>query len=133
MERLHRPQVQRLCAALWCLSWLAVAALLLLPMPSGAPNHTDLVAHVVLFGGMAFTTVAFSHHSGRLALLALATLAAATALEFGQNLVPRRSFDEVDLLANLAGAVIGYVLAVITLHWLILPARPQLEGTPAGG
>ena len=111
-------------AALWALAWLGVAVLLLSPLSAAGPTHSDLVAHFLLFGGMAFATVSFSHRAGQLAGLTLATVAGATALEFAQQLVPYRTFDLTDAAANALGATSGYALALVVLLLWIRPADP---------
>jgi VanZ family protein len=133
MTLLLRPRVRRGCALLWCLAWPGVAALLLMPVSVPAPQYSDLVAHFVLFGTMAATTVTFGRSNGQLALLTLGTIAAATALEAVQGLVPYRSFDPLDALANTFGATVGYALATIVLELVIRPADPALRAQRAGG
>jgi VanZ family protein len=111
-------------AALWALAWLGVAALLLSPLPAAGPTHSDLVAHFLLFGGMAFAAVSFSHRAGQLAGLTLATVIGATALELAQELVPYRTFDLIDAAANALGASSGFALALTVLTLWIRPADP---------
>ena len=127
MARLFDPRTRRMFATLWALAWLGVGALLLSPLSAGGPKHSDLVAHFLLFGGMAFATVTFSHRAGQLAGLALATVAAGTALEFAQRLVPSRSFDLTDAAANALGAGSGYALALVVLLLWIRPADPARQ------
>jgi VanZ family protein len=127
MARLFDPRTRRIFAALWALAWLGVVVLLLSPLSAAGPTHSDLVAHFLLFGGMAFATVSFSHRAGQLGGLTLATVAAATALEFAQRLVPYRSFDLTDAVANALGAVSGYGLALVVLLLWIRPADPSLR------
>jgi VanZ like family len=113
------------CAALWGVAWLGVAAVLLLPLRVPAPAGGDLLAHFLLFGAMAFATVGFSRRPRQLACLALATIVCATALEFAQGLVPYRTFDPIDGVANSLGALAGYVAALLVLCYVIRPAAPR--------
>jgi VanZ family protein len=132
MARLFDPRTRRTFAALWGLAWLGVAVLLLSPLPAAGPKHSDLVAHFLLFGGMAFAGVSFSHRIGQLAGLTLATIAGGIALEFAQQLVPFRTFDLIDATANAIGAASGYGLALVVLLLWIRPADPSLQaGRPA--
>ena len=116
---------------LWTLAWLGVVALLLSPVSAAGPTHADLVAHFLLFGGMAFGAVSFSHRPGQLAALALASVAGGTALEFAQRLLPYRSFDLTDAATNALGATTGYGLAVVVLLLWIRPADPTLRPSRA--
>jgi VanZ family protein len=72
--------------------------------------------------------VGFSRRPGQLACLALATIALGTALEFAQDLVPYRTFDPIDLVANSMGALAGYAAALLVLYFLIRPAEPRYGG-----
>lgn len=121
-------KAMRVCAGLWGAAWIIVAAALLLPLGVPAPAGSDLLAHFLLFGAMAFGTVGFSRRPGQLACLALATIACATALEFAQGLVPYRTFDAIDAVANGAGALAGYIAALLVLYWVIRPAAPRYGG-----
>jgi VanZ like family len=118
-------KAMRLCARLWGGAWIGVALALLLPLGVPAPGRTDLLWHFLLFGVMAFATVGFSRRPGQLACLALATIACATALEYAQGLVPYRTFDPIDAVANSAGALAGYVAALLVLYYVIRPAAPR--------
>ena len=126
MERLlFDRRGQLVCAGLWGAAWLGVAAALLLPAAVATPDRTDLVAHFLLFGAMAFGAVGFSRRPGQLAWLALATVALGAALEFGQKLVPYRTFDMIDAVANGVGALACYASALLVLYYVIRPAAPM--------
>ena len=129
MARLLFDQRARLvCAVLWGAAWLGVAAALLLPLGVSTPGRSDLAGHFLLFGAMAFGTVGFSRRPGQLACLALATIALGTALEFAQDLVPYRTFELIDAVANGVGALAGYAAALLVLYFLIRPAEPRYGG-----
>jgi VanZ family protein len=123
----HRPQVRRLCFLLWGVAWVVVAILMLTPINAPAPPGADLFAHVVLFGVMAFGAVTFCHHVGGLLLLALITVAAGSGLELAQGLVPYRSFDLLDMLADAIGAGFGCAAALIVLYLAIRPTAPVMQ------
>ena len=129
MARLFDPRLRRMFAASWALAWLGIAILLLAPLPFAGPAHSDLAAHFLLFGGMAFATVSFSRRAGQLAGLALATIAGGALLELAQQLVAYRTFDPIDAAANALGAISGCALALVVLLW-VRPADPSLR---AGG
>jgi VanZ like family len=122
---------QLVCAGLWGAAWLGVAAALLLPAAVATPDRTDLVAHFLLFGAMAFGTVGFSRRPGQLACLALATVALGAALEFAQKVVPYRTFDVSDAVANGVGALAGYVAALLVLYCVIRPAALRYGDAPS--
>lgn len=121
-------RAKRLFAGLWGAAWIGVAAALLLPLGIPAPAGSDRVAHFLVFGTMAAGAVSFSRHPGQLASLALLTVALGTALEFAQRLVPYRTFEPLDAVANGAGALTGYVAALLVLYFVIRPAEPKYGG-----
>ena len=129
MERwLFDRRAIRVCAALWGVAWLGVAAALLLPLGVQTPGRTDLLGHFLLFGAMAFGAVGFSRRPGQLACLALATVALATTLELAQGLVPYRTVEAIDAVANGLGVLAGYVSALLVLYYVIRPAEPRYGG-----
>jgi VanZ family protein len=123
---LDRP-ARALCGLLWIAAWGLVATLLLTPLPVAPPPGGDLVAHFLLFGTMAFGAVGFSRRPGQLASLALATVALGIALEYAQGFVPTRYTETADAVANGAGALAGYAVALLVLHLVIRPAEPRLR------
>lgn len=124
MVRTNRTWIERTCAGLWGIAWLAVAALMLMRVSAPAhPGRLDLVVHFAVFGTMTLATISFSRDTARLTVLALVTVAGATALEFAQALVPYRSFELLDLAANTVGAATGYALALVVLGRMIRSAE----------
>jgi VanZ family protein len=124
MDRFFDPRTRLICAVVWGLAWLVVGALLLLPLPVAGPARSDLVAHFLLFAGLAFAAVTFSHRTSQLAGVALLTIASATLLEFAQRLVPYRTFDPTDAWVNALGASLGFAVALVVLLLWIRPADP---------
>jgi len=127
MDRLFAPRTRRILAALWTIAWLVVAVLLLMPVPGGVPEGTDKVVHFLLFAGMAFGAVSFSHRAGQLSGLAVLTVAGGTALEFAQRATSWRTFDLTDAAANTLGATAGYAIALVVLLLWIRPALPAQQ------
>jgi hypothetical protein len=127
MDRLFQPRTRRILAALWGVAWLIVAVLLLMPVPGGVPEGTDKVVHFLIFAGMAFGAVSFSHRAGRLSGLAILTIAGGTALEFAQRLTKWRTFDLSDAAANVFGASSGYAIALVVLLLWIRRADPARQ------
>lgn len=76
----------------------------------------------MLFGGMALGAISFCHHPGQLTLLTVITIAIGTMLEFAQGLVPYRTFDLHDALANALGAGAGFLAALVILYSVVRPA-----------
>ena len=129
MERmLFDRRGKRICVALWLAAWLVVAALLLMPLGISTPDRSDLVAHFMLFASLAFGAVSFTRRVWQLACLGLATVALATTLEFAQKLVPYRTFDLIDAVANGMGAFAGYAAALLVLFLVIRPAELRWSG-----
>jgi hypothetical protein len=127
MDRLFQPRTRRILAALWGVSWLIVAVLLLMPVPGGVPEGTDKVVHFLIFAGMALGAVSFSHRAGQLSGLAILTIAGGTALEFAQRLTQWRTFDLSDAAANVFGASSGYAIALVVLLLWIRRADPARQ------
>lgn len=88
------------------------------------PAYADKVAHVLVYGGLAFVYV--RGDPGRRAGLAglgkaLALVLAAGLLdELYQGMVPHRGPELTDLAADLAGGTAGVLLALLTVRRLRL-------------
>ena len=129
MERLlFDRRAKRICITLWLAAWLVAAALLLLPLGISTPDRSDLIAHFTLFASLAFGAISFTRRVWHLACLGLATIAFATTLEFAQKLVPYRTFDLIDAVANALGAFAGYGAALLVLFLVIRPAELRWSG-----
>ena len=113
------------CAALWGLAWLVVAALMLLPLGTATPPGSDRVAHFLVFGAMALTAVGFCRRPDQLAWLAVLTVALGGAFEYAQSLVPYRSAEFADAVADAAGGLAGYGAALLILYFVIRPAESR--------
>lgn len=129
MSRLLFDRRARLvCAGIWGVAWLGVAALLLLPLDVPGVGRSDLVGHFLLFGAMAFAAVSFSRQPKQLAGLAIVTVALGAALEFAQSFVPYRTSDVTDAIANGVGGLTGCAVALLVLYFVIRPAEPRFGG-----
>jgi hypothetical protein len=116
------------CAGLWGLGWLAVAALLLLPLGGvPVPGGSDLIGHFLVFGAVSCAAVGFARAPAQLAWPMLVTIGLGVALEYAQGFVPYRSSEIADGLANSLGGLAGYAAALLILDFFIRPAR-----TPVG-
>lgn len=111
----HRtPRRARLALWVWCLSWLGVAFVLLMPLRSGLSGRADLLVHFVVFGGMAFGAVGFSRNSVQFVICSMVTILMSLLFELAQGYVPHRSADMLDGLANTLGAATGAAVALAT-------------------
>ena len=114
---------------LWCLGWIGVAALSLMPEAVIPDVGGDKVAHMLAYGTMAAAAVTFCRCPARLALLALVTLFLGGTMEIAQTYVPGRQLDGADVVANGVGAVLGYLVALMVL----LVLRRPLQDSPSPG
>ncbi len=115
-----RGALRRWAAVGWVAAWIVVTALMLVPV-GDAPPVSDRLIHYVVFFVMTGAALAFClTHRALLGVTALA-LALAAGLEYAQSLVPWRHFDLLDMGANLAGVLSGYVVAAALL--LAAPRR----------
>lgn len=112
MTYLRGESGRRVAFALWCLAWVVVAVLLLTPLDAPATPGGDKVAHLVVFGGLAFGAIGFCRRGRTLAILAAVTLAGGWGLELAQGLVPSRQVELGDAVANAGGAALGFLAAL---------------------
>jgi hypothetical protein len=75
----------------------------------------DTVRNVVLFGPLGVSLAGLGLRAGRATLLGAAL---SLAVEIGQNLIPGRDASPRDLLANTAGALLGFLLVRRAGDWL---------------
>ena len=86
--------------------------------------HLDKVVHIGLFGGLVFFWSLYIYFRKKPLVVSAATLwsivlvmiAYGILMEFIQkNFIPNRSFDRGDIVADVAGSLIGYILT----HWFL--------------
>jgi VanZ like family len=119
------------CAGLWGVSWLAVAALLLLPLGGVlVPGGSDLIGHFLVYAAIAFAAVGFARAPAQLAWLAFVTIGLGVTLEYAQGFLPYRSSEIADGVANTLGGLAGYAAALLFLYFVIRPAEHQLGLAP---
>lgn len=118
---------------LWCLGWVGVATLSLLPLAVPGYHGSDKVLHALGYAGMAAGAVTFCRDPVRLALLALLATAVGGAVEIAQGYVGRDA-SVLDAVANGVGAAIGYAVALVTLLLLrTVLRRSPLQDSPSPG
>jgi VanZ family protein len=99
--------------ALFWAQWLAVTVLMLVPRPpSGLDTGWDKLNHLLAFAGPCLAGLAALQRPGwrQAAGLMLALLAWGGVLELLQGLLPPRSADAADLLADALGILLGALL-----------------------
>ncbi len=107
---------------LWVIWTLVLLVLLLSPIKDFIPNrggfqHWDKVAHGGLFAVTGFMSIYgagfFSRFRYRFIFGVIFGLALAGATELGQSLVPSRTTDAYDFLADMAGLCLGVLIYVL--------------------
>jgi hypothetical protein len=111
--------------ALWCIGWLAIVALSLIPVGIPGPSGTDKVLHLGVHAAMTMGGLAFCRTARGLVLVALACVVIGITIELAQGLVPYRHMSPADVVANTTGALLGLAAAL----W----ALPRLRGLAARG
>ncbi len=104
----------------WAVGWVVITVLMLMPVPD-VPQVSSRLAHFVVFLVMTGAALAFCLTHRALLVVTLLAGLFALGLEYAQSLVPWRHFDLMDLGANVAGVLSGYVLAATLL--LTTPSR----------
>jgi VanZ family protein len=89
----------------------SVTVLSLIPLDVDLHTGGDKVAHFVAYGSMAFWFAMLFRGRGRQAGIAIAFGAMGVAIEFLQGLTDYRTFEVADMVANAAGAALGWGLA----------------------
>lgn len=108
---------------LWLLSMAATIVGELLPGDSApmrwiaATHISDKTLHFAAYAMLAFLPV-FGFRRRRGIPLALSMILLGIALEFGQRLVPSRSFELADMMANALGVFAGVVVALVGQAWM---------------
>lgn len=122
MRRLILDPPRRLLTGLWCLGWLVVAFGMLSPNPGLPAAVDDKLAHALGFGLVTLAAASFAQGPRAMLGMAALTFLLSAGFECGQLLVPGRSFDPADLLANATGIVVAGAAGLLWLQHL----RPAL-------
>src|ERR1700730_9192143 len=126
--------IKKISRNIWlALIWSIVTQVLLSLPGSVFPSkglfsipHLDKVAHLGLFGGLVFFWSLFFYFkkpapaigSGTLWLIVFLATAYGVIMEYIQKyFIPNRSFDRGDIVADMAGSLIGYLLTQAFLKW----------------
>lgn len=101
----------------WLAGWVAVLHLSLRPvdMPSGL---SDKSLHFMGYALMTLVPAGFCRRPRALLAVGAATVAGSALIEGLQHLLPYRSFELLDIVANASGAALGTSLAVLAVTLL---------------
>ena len=124
IQRATAPAQRRLWRALLALLLVAITYLALVPNPpQGVNTGWDKSNHALAFGSLAFASVwALWPQPRQWWLLTVALLAYGGGIEIAQTLLPPRSGEWLDLLADSVGISLGLLAA-----WPLtaIAARPR--------
>jgi hypothetical protein len=90
------------------------------------PGGSDLIAHFLLFAAIAFAAVGFARAPAQLACLGFVTIGFGVSLEYAQGLVPYRSSEIGDGVANSLGGLAGYAAALLVFYFVIRSPEPPV-------
>jgi VanZ family protein len=102
----------------WCLIWLAVILAILDPSPVSFQLVSDKVMHFTSFLAISLASATFCRSAGQLAGATAFCVTAAIVLEMTHHVLPSRSFELADMVANLAGSAAGGLIALMLLRTL---------------
>jgi VanZ family protein len=114
-------RAKRFLLRLWCAGWLAVLAVSLRPLEHLPFGVSDKLAHFATYAAMSAGVAGFCHDARAVLRWAALAVLIGGAVELGQRLVPMRTPELGDFLANVAGVGLGAALALL---WLALVVRP---------
>ena len=115
--RIDAEENKRTLDLLWAFCVLIVIIGSLLPAQSAAMQSlaslhvNDKVEHFGAYATLAFLPTLYKQNL-RLGMRLLFSIALGIALEFGQLFSPGRSFDTIDMLADGAGTVAGFLMGL---------------------
>ncbi len=118
MRDFRRP---RLWLGLWILGLIATVIVCLLPLPQlhSPVNHLDKLEHALGYAALAAGAAMLFATRRALVLVVLGLIVLGIGIEGLQALVPWRSADLLDAVANSLGALLGAATAVTPMaRWL---------------
>lgn len=121
MQRLLDRRLRRALFLAWWLAWAVIFLVSLRPVPEPLQNVPDKLLHVVAHAAMVAAAAGFCHSPIRLLGWAAVAVLLGAAIELAQGLVPWRSAELADLLADIGGAATGWLMGSL---WLVLVTRP---------
>jgi VanZ family protein len=130
LRLLSDPRLRTLCLVLWAVGWCVVAYQSLRPVQELPFGLSDKWTHFAGYGVMTAFAASFCHAPLLLVLTAAGSVAAGVLLEGVQHLLPHRTFEALDILANTAGACLGTAAALL---WVWMLARSRVGDDGGGG
>jgi VanZ family protein len=106
---------------LWCAGWLAVLVASLRPLQHLPFGVSEKLAHFATYAAMSAGVAGFCHDARAVRRWAALAVLIGGTVELAQRLVPMRTTELGDFLANAAGVGFGAALALL---WLALVVRP---------
>ena len=129
---LDRPRVRTAFVLLWCLGWVVVGLLSLLPLPFGSSTRMVKLGHFAVYTAMVVGALTFTRGPMALALVAVTAASIGALLEVGQGLLPYRHMALTDVAINAAGAGAGLLLGWAVLFGLRRWRRPPASAGRRG-
>jgi len=126
LAQLFDDWLRTAAVVLWCLGWALVAYVSLQPQPPLGVDLDDKLAHFLAYGLMSASAVTFCRSFPSLLGIAAFAAVVGVLMEYLQALVPGRLFEVADMVANAAGAGLGWVAAALLLGLVIRPRRRAL-------
>lgn len=114
---------------LWIIATLLVLVSALAPLPAAPdlPSYSDKLVHFACYLVLGWLATLAQRRRQAQLLATAGMVVLGVAIECLQGLLPWRSFEWLDMVANGAGVVTGYLLAVAVIG-LRRHRRPQLRG-----
>jgi VanZ family protein len=121
-------RTKRVLFCLWCLTWVAVLIGSLRPGQELPFGMSDKLIHFLCYAAMTAAVAGFCHEMPGVLRWAAFVVLMGGLVEIAQHFVPTRSMDLNDFLADAAGVVGGFLLAML---WLVAVVRPLRRAAAA--
>lgn len=106
---------------------VSVVVLSLVPLSVDLGEGRDKVGHLLAYGGLTFWFGMLYVGRGRQFRIAIAFSAMGVVIEFLQGMTDYRSFEIADMIANAAGAALGWLMVQTPLKNGLMRAERLIE------